>query len=184
MLCVSLIKIDRLNNPKKMKILSLRYKYLVAIYFTCIISACDNNTASFTVKQRALVKDSVQLMADSIAKNISREGPVAWLKYFENTPDFFMASDGQLVFPNIDTAKNFINNILIRVMPKIELRWTDIRVDPLTTSLAGISAVYHEDITDPAGKTTAHDGYFTGIACQTPQGWKLHNAHWSSLPTH
>jgi hypothetical protein len=122
-------------------------------------------------------------MTESIAKNVSREGPVAWLRYFENAPDFFMASDGQLVFPNIDTAKSFINNVLIKTMPKIQLRWSNIRIDSLTNTFASISAVYHEDVTDGTGKTTPHDGYFTGIAHQTSQGWKLHNAHWSSMVT-
>jgi hypothetical protein len=123
-------------------------------------------------------------MTESIAKNISHEGPVAWLRYFENSPGFFMASDGQLVFPNIDTAKNFINNILIKAMPEIQLRWSNIRIDPLAINLASISAVYHEDISDSTGNMTPHDGYFTAIAHQTAQGWKLRNAHWSSIVTH
>ena len=161
------------------------YKYFaVASFIFCFISSCSNNTESFTPKERSLVKDSVQLMAESIAKDISREGPIIWLRYFENTPDFFMAADGQLEFPNIDTATNFINNILIKIMPKIQLRWSNIRIAPLTAKLASVSAVYHEDITDPTGKTTPHDGYFTGIAHQTPQGWKLRNAHWSSMVAH
>jgi hypothetical protein len=123
-------------------------------------------------------------MVESIAKNISHERPVVWLRYFENAPDFFMASDGQMVFPNNATATNFINDVLIRVIPKIQLYWSNIRIDPFSTNLAGISAVYHEDITDSAGKMTPHDGYFTGIAHQTSQGWKLRNAHWSSIATH
>jgi len=94
------------------------------------------------------VKDNVQFMAVSITKDISHEGPIAWLGYFENTPDFFMVSDGQLVFPNIDSATNFINNTLIKVMPRIQLRWNNVRIDPLTINLASISAVFHEDITD------------------------------------
>jgi hypothetical protein len=168
-----------------MKTLLVRSKYLVLLSFIlCFVSSCNNNTEYFTSKERSQVKDSVQLMAESIVKDISHEGPVSWLKYFENAPDFFMASDGQLVFPNIDSATNVINNKLIKVMSKIQLRWSNIRIDPLTINLASISAVYHEDITDSTGKMTPHDGYFTGIARQTSQGWKLHNAHWSSTETH
>lgn len=167
-----------------MKTLLVKYKYHILPFFIfCIISSCTSNTELFAPKERSLVKDSVQLMAESIAKNISHEGPVVWLRYFEKGPDFFMASDGQLVFPNIDTATSFINNYLIKEMPKIELHWNSIRIDPLTPNLASISAVYHEDITDSSGKMTPHDGYFTGIAHQTSQGWKLHNAHWSSIAT-
>jgi hypothetical protein len=148
-----------------------------------LIISCNNTTESLTPKERSIVQDSVQLMAESIEKRISHDGPVVWLRYFENEPDFFMASDGQLVFPNIDTARNFINNKLIKMMPKIQLRWSNIHIDALTDKLAGISAVYHEDITDSSGKITPHDGYFTAIAHQSSEGWKLRNAHWSSRVT-
>jgi hypothetical protein len=146
--------------------------------------ACNNNSASLNPKQAAGISDSVQLMAISIARDVSHNGPAAWLKYFEDTQGFFMASDGQLVFPGIDTAKNFINNILVKKISKIDLRWNSIRVDPLTTRLASIAANFQEDITDSDGKMIHQDGYFTGIAHQTPEGWKLYNAHWSSKLTH
>ena len=84
-------------------LVSCKYPVFVGFMF-CFISSCNNNTQSFTPKERSLVQDSVQLMVESIAKDISNEGPVIWLKYFENVPEFLMASDGQLVFPNIDTA--------------------------------------------------------------------------------
>jgi hypothetical protein len=159
-------------------------KATILIMLVVFAISCNNNTAALSPKQSADVQDSVRLMAESIAKNVSHDGPVAWLRYFENTPGFIMASDGQLAFPNIDSAKNFINNVLVKSIFKIELRWSDIRIDPITTDLASISAVFHEDITDAAGKTIPQDGYFTGIAHQTAQGWKLHNAHWSSKITH
>jgi hypothetical protein len=157
----------------------IRVKILIPLIVFVI--SCSNKTESLNAKQASEIQDSVQLMFESIARNVSREGSVAWLRHFENGPDFFMAADGQLVFPNIDTATNLINNVVVKSMPKIELRWSNIRIDPLAHKLASISAVYHEDITDPTGKMTPHDGYFTGIAHQTPQGWKLQNAHWSSL---
>jgi hypothetical protein len=159
----------------------IRTKILIPLIVFAI--SCSNKTESLNSKQASEVQDSVKLMFESVAKNVSREGPMTWLRYFENTPDFFMASDGQLVFPNIDTATNLINNVVVKSMPKIELRWSNIRIDPLADKLASISAIYHEDITDPTGKMTPHDGYFTGIAHQTTQGWKLHNAHWSSKMT-
>ena len=159
-----------------------RAKILIPLIVFAI--SCTNNAESLNSKQASEIQDSVHIMIESIAKDVSREGPVAWLRYFENAPDFFMASDGQLVFPNIDTATNFIKNILVKSMPKIELRWSNIRIDPLANKLASISANYHEDIADHTGTMTPHDGYFTGIAHQTSQGWKLLNAHWSSMAKH
>ena len=144
--------------------------------------SCGNHTETYTSNEFGIVRDSVQIMAESIAKDVSREGPAAWIRYFENTPDFFMASEGRLVFPNNDSATNFIRNTLVKSISKIELHWNSIRIDPLSTKLAGISAGFHEDITDNTGKKISEDGYFTGIAEQTSQGWKLRNAHWSTTP--
>lgn len=146
--------------------------------------SCNNDKTSLSPGQIAGIRDSVQLMTVSIARDLSRNGPAAWLHYFENTKGFFMASDGQLIFPGIDTAKNFINNILVKNISAIDLRWNNIRVDPLTAQLASIAADFHEDVTDSDGKIIRQDGYFTGIAHQTPGGWKLYNAHWSSRLTH
>jgi hypothetical protein len=166
-----------------MKASTIGYKCFVLLVFF-LINSCNNNIETFTAKERSLVHDSVKLMTDSIAITVTHEGPTAWLKYFENTPDFFMVSDGQLVFPNIDTAKYFINNVLVTKMPKLELRWSEVRIDPLTNEFANIAAFYHEDIPDSTGKKIPYDGYFTSIAHHTSQGWKLHNAHWSNIVAH
>jgi len=151
----------------------------VFIFTALYLSSCSKSAETLTPEERSIVRDSIVLMTSSIAKDLSNEGPAAWLKYFENAPGFFMVSDGQLVFPDIETAKKFIKTTLVKIMPKIELRWSNIQIEPLTLKLASISAVYSEDITDSAGKTTLHKGYFTAIAHQSTQGWKLHNAHWS-----
>jgi hypothetical protein len=146
--------------------------------------SCNSGGGSLSSAQMAGVKTSVQQMAASIARDVSHDGPVAWLQYFENTNGFLMASDGQLVFQDIDAAKNFINNNLVKNIHKIDLRWNNIRVDPLTLQIASIAADFHEDIIDAEEKMISQDGYFSGIAHQTPQGWKLYNAHWSSKLKH
>ena len=127
------------------------------------------------------VQDSVRLMVGSIANDVTSDGPVAWLTYFEQTPGFFMASDGKLQFSNNDSATNFIRNTLVKSVSKIGLQWNNIRIEPLSTTLASIAAGFHENITVNPGNTISIDGYFTAIAEQTPKGWKLHNAHWSMI---
>jgi len=148
-----------------------------------LICSCQNNTDSLTTAQRSIVMDSVQLMVDSIAKAISHEGPIAWIRYFENSSNFYMASDGQLAFTNNDSMANFLKNTYTKIVSKIELSWIHVRIDPFTSKIAGVAAIFHEDITDFAGRKTPSDGYFTGIAHQTSQGWQLLNAHWSIIPT-
>lgn len=147
-----------------------------------LIVSCNNCTDSLTSAQSSVIKDSVKQMVETIAKSISHEGPLAWLRYFENSPDFFMASDGQLVFPDNNAATNFLKNIYAKGVSRIELRWKNIRIDPLTSKIAGVAAFFHEEITDTAGKMSPSDGYFTGIVERTTQGWQLRNAHWSIIP--
>jgi hypothetical protein len=144
-----------------------------------LIVSCKRNHAKLSAADRALVKDSVTNMTTNIAADISKNGPRAWLNYFENTPDFFMANEGQLVFQDHQSAKTFILNTLVKNIRQIKLRWAHIRIDPLTSRLASIAADFHEDQTNASGKSLAIDGYFTGIAHYDGDCWKLRNAHWS-----
>ena len=166
----------------------MKTEFARVILFTLVglillISSCYNNTDSLTTVQRSIVMDSVQLMVDSIAKAISHDGPIAWIRYFENSPDFYMASEGQLAFTNNDSLANFLKTTYTKSVSKIELSWNHVRIDPFTSKIAAVAAIFHEDITDFAGRKTPSDGYFTGIAHQTSQGWQLQNAHWSIIPT-
>src|ERR1700692_579644 len=159
-----------------------RIKLFTLVGLILLISSCHNNADSLTASQRSIIMHSVQLMLDSIAKAISHEGPVAWIRYFENSPDFYMASEGQLAFTNNDSLANFLKNTYAKSVSKIDLSWSHVRIDPFTSKIAAVAAIFHEDITDFAGRKTPSDGYFTGIAHQTSQGWLFQNAHWSIIP--
>ena len=154
---------------------------IVAIAYCSCLVACHTNNDILQPNETIAVQDSVATLARAIAKDVTLDGPVAWLRYFDSSANFFMASGGELQFANYDSAKNFINNTLVKSISKIELHWTDIRIDPLTLKLAGMAATFHENITDASGKQFSFNGYFTATAKQTPQGWKLHNLHWSML---
>jgi hypothetical protein len=151
----------------------------VVIGLILLISSCKNHSTSSQQKPDPAVLDGVHQMLDSIAVNVSEKGPVAWLNYFENTPDFFMATDGQLDFPNKDTAAIIINNKIVKQIMAIDLKWNNIHIDALSGTLAAIGADFHEVITDPNGNKLPVDGYFTGIAHRSVEGWQLRNLHWS-----
>ena len=157
-------------------------KITFTLFFCGILflNSCNTHSDVLTKKQRTLVSDSIQKMMTSIEKDISHDGPVAWIRYFSGSPDFFMVSDGQIVFPTGDSATHFINNTLVKIIPKIVLHWSNVRIDPIIPGLASIGATFHEDLTDASGKRMPQDGYFTAIAQKTEVGWKLRNAHWSS----
>jgi len=166
-------------SAMQMNWLKLKYWVPVAVFY-CVSASChtESNTV-FTPAQAVTVRDSAMGLMHSIENNITHYGPIAWLRYFENTPAFFMASDGAIAFANNDSATNFIQKTLVKNISQIKLQWNDIRIDALTPALAGVAAGFHETLTSSSGKAMAADGYFTGIAERSPQGWQLRNLHWS-----
>jgi hypothetical protein len=130
--------------------------------------------------QASCVQDSVRKMATAIVADVTRDGPKAWLHYFTQSPGFFMASGGKLVFPNYDSAAAFVNNFAAGVR-SIQLIWSDLNVDPLTQNFAVIRASFHEVITNTSGSIMPVRGYFTGLAEHTSAGWLLRNLHWSII---
>ena len=159
-----------------MKHLIFSVVFLLSIY---LVMSCNSANQNLVTEQQAKVKTEVKQFADSIAVNVSKNGPIAWLKYFNDSPEFFMASDGQLVFRDHAAAQQFITGTLVKTINKINLRWNNVRIDALTPGLAVIGAGFHEDLTDNQGKTTPYNGYFTGVAQKGDKGWQLRDAHWS-----
>jgi hypothetical protein len=120
----------------------------------------------------------IRQMAADIARDVSRDGPLAWLRYFDEER-FLMAVDGKVQFDGIASAKTFLEQFA-KGVSQLQLTWTDVRVDILGPRSASLAASYRETITDRAGHSIEPSGYFTGVAVKTPAGWKLRIAHWSS----
>ena len=127
----------------------------------------------------AAIDSGVRQMASAIARDVGQDGPNAWLRYFVDGPEFFMANNGSLQFSNFGEAKSFMNGFSAGVA-HLELTWGEIRVDPVAPGTAVIAAPYHEAFTDLKGKTLRYDGFFTGLAIETKSGWRIRDAHWSS----
>jgi hypothetical protein len=132
-----------------------------------------------TIDQSVATTNSVRAFAATVADDVTRRGPVAWRDHFADTPSFFMAAEGHLVFANGDAAMRGIKD-LTGSIAHIELRWGEpALVDPLTPTLAMLAAAYHEVRVDTAGHRVEENGYFTGLAELGPAGWRFRNAHWS-----
>ena len=156
------------------------FKYLALLLIVISMSvSCQSKNSRLSASETALVKDSVTQLTSKITTDLFKNGPRAWLKYFEDAPGFFMANQGQIAFRDYHSAKVFILDTLIKNIPHIKLQWDRIRIDPLTLNFASIGAGFHEDLTDAGGKTFAFDGYFTGVAHFDGHSWKLRNLHWS-----
>ena len=124
------------------------------------------------------VEKGVRRMAEAIVRDLHKDGPVAWLQYFSASKHFFMASNGQLAFPNNDSASAFVHTFA-KTIRQIDLTWDDVRIDSLTPHLAVLAASFHEVLISAAGGQDTSAGYFTGVAENFPTGWKLRDAHWS-----
>jgi Domain of unknown function (DUF4440) len=124
-------------------------------------------------------EDDVRAFTRTVSHDVTQNGPTAWRKLFSDSPAFFMASNGLLVFPNSAAATKGIQDFA-RTIKQIELRWgDDLRVDPLTPDLAVVAATYHEIQVNTAGQRVDEAGFFTGIAEYRDGRWQFRNAHWS-----
>ena len=128
------------------------------------------------------VEDGVRAFVNTVAHDITEEGPAAWRRHFADSPSFFMASEGHLVFPNSASATAAIQD-LTRTIKHIELQWgSDLRFDPLTRDLAVVAASYREVRVNADGSRVQEAGFFTGTAEYRNGRWQFRNAHWSVAP--
>jgi hypothetical protein len=137
------------------------------------------DSCSLTPAQKDATEAAVRRFVATVASDINRDGPAAWHKEFAASPNFFMASEGLLVFPDSQTASQAIDN-LARTVKHIELRWgNDLRVDPLTPGLAVVGATYHEIRDDTQGHHVDETGFFSGVVENSNGQWQFRDAHWS-----
>ncbi len=158
-------------------------KYIIPLIFGGIfLASCGGDSSGLSSGDRTVVKSQVGSMMATMGHDVTNKGPLAWFNYFEDSGDFFMVSDGALVFQNYKAMKGFILNKLVKNTLHINLQLTQIRVDPLSTKLASVAAGFHEDLTNASGKTLSIDGYLTGTAHLNANTWKLQNLSWSIKP--
>ena len=137
------------------------------------------NPPSLSPAQSSAVESAVRSFAQSVAHDVTHDGPLAWHKYLEDSPAFFMAVDGAMAFPDSAAAKVGVDAFAPTIQ-HIELAWgDDLRVDPLTPNLAVVAATYHELQIFTSGKRVDEHGFFTGTAELRDGHWQFRNAHWS-----
>jgi hypothetical protein len=126
------------------------------------------------------VDQAVRVFMQTVAHDVTQDGPLAWLKYFDTGPAFFMAVNGQMAFPSAAAAQEGTRKFA-QTISHMELKWgDDLRVDPLTAELAVIAVSWRETLIDTAGHRVDEAGYFTGLAEYQKGRWQLRNAHWSA----
>jgi len=141
-----------------------------------------NDPQSLTPERRVAVESGVHSFLQTVAHDVTEQGPTAWQKHFADDPAFFMANDGRLVFPNSQAAAQGAQ-AFARTIQHIELHWgDDLRIDALTPSLAVVATSWSEVQIDTQGHQVNETGFFTGLAEYRGGRWQFRDAHWSSIP--
>ena len=162
----------------------MRVKSWLLLASALLLCGCHGRAQSLasptlTEQERIEVTGDVRVFALEVAQDVTLRGPGAWARHFSTAPEFFMASQGTLQFPNGVAAAQGIE-ALTQTLKRIDLRFgDDLRVDPLTADYAVVAASFTEVLTDNADHDTPVSGYFTALAERRGAGWVFRNAHWS-----
>jgi len=154
------------------------------VIIMAVLSGCRGASAPGTpldAAQAGAVKEEVRRMASDIARDLAQGGPGAWLRYFDDSEAFFMASDGELKFESFASAESYLGDFASGV-ESMAIAWEDLRIDPVSAEMAVMAASYQELINETSGSQLAFGGYLTALAVKTPSGWRLRHLHWSSEP--
>jgi len=101
-----------------------------------------DNSRSLTEARRAAVEDGARQFTATVAHDVTQDGPIAWRKFFAEGPEFFMAVNGKLAFPDGQSAEKVIPEIAGQ-FKHIELRWgNDLRLDALAENLCSVATSY------------------------------------------
>jgi hypothetical protein len=154
---------------------------LAATLAACVLCASGASPShSATPDGAASVDQAVRAFMQTVSHSVTQDGPMAWIKYFDASPAFFMAVNGQMAFPNSAAAQEGTRNFA-QTIRHIELNWgDDLRVDPLSDEFAVVAVSWHEIQVDNAGHSVTETGYFTGLVAYREGRWKFRDAHWSS----
>ena len=150
-----------------------------------VLSGCERGGGVLVVHDRPLspteaqaVQNGVRALMQDVAHDVTQDGPIAWSKHFQDTPEFFMAVNGQMAFGNGELAREGIKNVA-QTFKQITLTWGDVRVDPLARNLAVVATTYQENIMLAPGGNIDSSGFFTAVVEQRQGRWQFRDVHWS-----
>jgi len=175
-----------LPAPFPSRKLRTRSLLLAATLAGCVLCAAGANPShSVTPDGATSVDQAVRAFMQTVSHSVTQDGPMAWIKYFDASPAFFMAVNGQMAFPNPAAAQEGTRQFA-QTIRHIELNWgDDLRIDALTNELAVVAVSWREMQLDTAGHSITETGYFTGLAEYREGRWQFRDAHWSSpVPSH
>jgi hypothetical protein len=88
---------------RKLRIRSLLLAITLAACVPCAAGASHSH--SVTPDGTSPVDQAVRAFMQTVSHSVTQDGPMAWIKYFDASPAFFMAVNGQMAFPNSAAAQ-------------------------------------------------------------------------------
>jgi hypothetical protein len=165
-------------SSRRSRIRPLLLGVTLAASILCVADASPSH--SVAPEATASVDQDVRAFMQTVSHSVTQDGPMAWIKYFDASPAFFMAVNGQMAFANPAAAQEGARNFS-QTIRHIELKWgDDLRVDPLSNEFAVVAVSWREIQVDTAGHSVTETGYFTGLAEYREGRWQFRDAHWSS----
>jgi hypothetical protein len=170
-----------LPAPFRSRKLRIRSLLLAVTLAACVLGAADASPShALTPGGATSVDQAVRAFMQTVSHSVTQDGPRAWIKYFDASPAFFMAVNGQMAFPTPAAAQEGTRKFA-QTIRHIELNWgDDLRIDPLTNEFAVVGVSWREMQVDTAGHSITETGYFTGLAEYREGRWQFRDAHWSS----
>ena len=170
-----------LRAPLPSRKLRIRFLLVAITCAACVpCGAGASHSRSVTPDEAVAVDRAVRAFMQTVSHSVTQDGPMAWIKYFDASPAFFMAVNGQMAFPNPAAAQEGTRKFA-QTIRHIELNWgDDLRVDPLSDEFAVVAVSWREIQVDTAGHSVTETGYFTGLAEYREGRWQFRDVHWSS----
>src|SRR5271167_926992 len=86
--------------------LQIRFLLVVIAFAACIpCRAGAGDSHSVTPDEAVAVGRAVRAFMQTVSHSVTQDGPLVWIKYFDASPAFFMAVNGQVAFPNAAAAQ-------------------------------------------------------------------------------
>lgn len=93
----------RLLSPQ----LRIRFLLVAITFVACVPCGVGSSQShSLTPDETVAVERAVRAFMQTVSHSVRQDGPVAWIKYFDASPAFFMAVNGQMAFPNAAAAQD------------------------------------------------------------------------------
>ena len=146
--------------------------------FLKIHGSPPRNTGVASEVDSADIEAELLRTLDQLCADLAERGPRAWIDHFSQSPEFRMASDGEVLFRTSLDLESAMNGFAAQV-ERLELNFSDVRTVVLGTDSAHVSAAFDEILTYTSGEREEMRGHFTALAVREGEEWRLLNAHWS-----